>query len=106
MTDLEKRLKLLEDAIKEVVSQRADKVCWMDTYVMLGNFVGIEVTPESLALLPTEIFLGNCQHFDSSLKTGCPYNKDYATPYIEKLEARVKELEKEILLLRQYILLN
>lgn len=63
-------------AIKEVVSQKADDVCWMDVYVQLGKLVGITIRAESLALLPKATFLHNCEHYIDCLKKG----ETYVTP--------------------------
>lgn len=89
------RVEELENAIRSVVTQKADDVCWMDAYTMLGKLVGIEVTPESLALLPTAKMLDNCGRFIDSLKRGCPYEKDAATERIKELERSLYSNPKE-----------
>ncbi len=69
----EERIAELEDAIRWVVTQQADDVCWMDAYVKLGKLVGVEITLEQLALLPKEIMLKNCDRFIDHLQTGVAY---------------------------------
>ena len=86
-----RRIRELEAAITKVVTQSADDVCWMDAYVMLGDLVGIKVTPESLAMLPTAKMLGNCGKFIDSLKGGAAYDQDFATQRIKQLEADAVE---------------
>lgn len=38
------RVAELEEAIRWVVTQQADDLCWMDAYVRLGKLVGVEIT--------------------------------------------------------------
>lgn len=64
------RVRELEDAIREVVTQQGDDLCWMDIYTRLGKLVGVVVDP---TLLPDEEMLANCKRFISSLRSGCPY---------------------------------
>ncbi len=81
-TVLDLRLKLSQaqsdlmqvtEAIRYVVTQQADDVCWMDAYVKLGKFVGVDVTLESLKLLPKAVMMKNCDHFVDCLQLGVPY---------------------------------
>lgn len=65
------RLMRLDAAVRRVVSQRADDLCWMDVYVELAGLVGVEFVPELID--PPERMLGNCRRFVDSLKTGGPY---------------------------------
>ena len=45
----------------------------MDIYTKLGKLVGIPITQEQLALLPTKTMLNNCERFVHSLKSGVEY---------------------------------
>ena len=69
-------IKEFRKEITYVVTQKADDVCWLDAYVKLGKLVGIEITVESLALLPKGVFLDNCEHYIDCLKKG----EKYITP--------------------------
>jgi hypothetical protein len=69
-TPAEVRVKELEDAIREVVTQEMDDLCWMDVYTKLGRLVGVEFDP---ATLPAEVMLANCRRFVTALKAGRPY---------------------------------
>lgn len=73
MQELINRINELEEAIKWVVTQKADDLCWMDAYVRLGKLVGIEITLEQLSFLPEQKMLDNCKHYIRHLHTGCGY---------------------------------
>jgi hypothetical protein len=74
MSDESDRLKArvaeLEDAIRRVVTQEFDDLCWLDVYRDLSALVGVEF---DLKRLSTEEFLGNCARYERSLRTGEPY---------------------------------
>jgi hypothetical protein len=68
---LRARVEELEDAIKGVVTQRADDLCWRDVYTEMAKLVGIDFTPELIC--DQEKFLANCKRFDESLRSGGKY---------------------------------
>lgn len=70
---LQERIDELENAIRKVVTQEADNICFADVYIELGKLVGIEVTFESLKLLPEHKFRKNCDHFTTCLYNNLPY---------------------------------
>lgn len=70
------RVKELEDAIRWVVTQPADDLCWMDVYTKLAALVGIPFDPK---MLPRAKMLANCERFVDSLLIGCPYSTDALT---------------------------
>lgn len=72
--ELFERIHDLEDAIRKVVTQQADDVCWADAYIELGKLVGLEVTWESLKLLPEHKFRKNCDYFATCLYNNLPYS--------------------------------
>ena len=90
MTHMAKTLRIqeLEDAILNVVSQKADNLCWRDVYTQLANLlpdhkkVTVDSTP------PTDIFLGNCMKFEQSMRRA---DKRYLSP-----EQRREKLRLEI----------
>ena len=61
----------LRAAIRNVVTQRADALCWRDAYTDLAGLVGIQFCPQLIA--DPEQFAANCKHFDTSLRTGGKY---------------------------------
>lgn len=67
MTDYD----ILKNKVIEVVSQKADDVCWLDSYKELASLVGVKFDPE---LLPRERFLSNCSYFYDCLAKGQPYS--------------------------------
>jgi hypothetical protein len=69
---LQFRVSDLEHAIKEVVTQQGDNLCWMDAYQKLARLVGVDFDP---TLLDEGEMLANCKRFVRSLKAGCPYVK-------------------------------
>jgi hypothetical protein len=73
------RVKELEDAIRRVVTQQADDLCWMDVYNYLAALVGVRFDP---AMLPADQMLANCDRYVNSLKTGCPYATDNTTKMV------------------------
>lgn len=66
----QERVDQLETAIRKVVTQAGDDLCWRDIYVELARLVGIEFNPD---LLPKEQMLRNCERFIDSLASGAPY---------------------------------
>lgn len=67
---LKARVAELEGAIRYVLTQGQDDLCWMDVYTRLGALVGVRFEPN---VLPTEVFLANCARFEASLKSGLTY---------------------------------
>lgn len=67
--DLKAYRDLLE-AVRYVVTQQEDDVCWLDAYIKLAGLVGVVLDPK---LLPREKFLNNCSRFYDSLACGYPY---------------------------------
>lgn len=85
----------LEEAIRWVVTQQADDLCWMDAYVRLGKLVGVEITLEQLAMLPKAKMLDNCERFICHLQTGVGYKPEGLAEENERLRkelAYYKEL--------------
>lgn len=76
--ELKTEVSKLRDAIKGVVTERADRLCWRDVYTELGKLVDIEFSPELIA--EPEQFLSNCKQFDKSLREG----GSYLPVYVEK----------------------
>jgi hypothetical protein len=70
------RIEELEEAIRYVVTQKFDDVCWLDAYVKLGKLVGIDYDP---LLLPKAQFLHQCDHFYDCLASGETYRTDELT---------------------------
>lgn len=67
---LRTRVEALEAAIRDVVTQQGDNLCWLDAYQHLAGFVGVKFDP---TLLAPEEMLRNCRVFVYSLHSGCPY---------------------------------
>lgn len=65
------RLMKLEAAVRRVVTQRADDLCWRDVYTELAELVGVEFCPALMA--DPEQFNANCRRFDESLRNGGQY---------------------------------
>ncbi len=82
----------LEVAVKKVLAQKLDDVCWRDVYTELAAMVGVEWKPE---LLPKFVFLGNCSKFHDSLATGTPYATPPSLPGLHQLVAYSKKYEIE-----------
>jgi hypothetical protein len=76
LRNAQERIAELEDAIRYVVRQKFDDVCWLDVYVKLGKLVGIEYDP---LLLPREQFVRQCGHFYDCLASGESYKTDELT---------------------------
>ena len=83
------RVKELEDAIKEVVTQVADDLCWLDVYTNLSSLVGL---PFEVAMIPTNQFIANCKRYENSIRTGCKYDSDESSEVIKQLQAENQEL--------------
>lgn len=78
---LRERVAQLEDAIRKVVTQGGDDLCWRDCYTELAQLVGIEFCPKLIE--EPEKMLANCCQFIHSMRTGGKY-----TPvYVERNEA-------------------
>lgn len=69
--ELKAEVRRLRAAIRSVVTQRCDHLCWRDVYTDLSKLVGIEFEPEMID--DSEKMLVNCRQFIESLKTGGPY---------------------------------
>src|SRR5665213_1654583 len=61
----------LESAIKRVVTQEGDDLCWRDVYTELAGLVGIEFVPQ--LMVDPDKFAANCKAFDMSLRSGGKY---------------------------------
>jgi hypothetical protein len=81
MTEREKEL---EDAIRWVVTQQADDLCWMDAYTKLAALVGVKFDPK---MLPKEVMLRRCDRYIDSLLEGCPYATDEFTEFMRQRQA-------------------
>lgn len=66
-----RRARILEDAIRKVVTQRADDLCWRDVYTELAKLVGVDFKPELIC--DSDKFIANCRAFDKSLREGGEY---------------------------------
>ncbi len=86
--------------IKEVVTTKADDLCWMDVYTKLGAFVGIAVTQESLGTLPKSVMMTNCDKFTSDM---CHYSRDFASELLIHVIAERDSLKEEVNQLRKEI---
>jgi len=75
-----RRVAELESAIKKVVTQEGDDICWRDIYTDLAKLVGIEFCPKLIA--EPEQMLANCCEFVRSLRGG-----DYTPVYVERNKA-------------------
>jgi len=73
------RVRTLENAIRKVVTQRADDLCWRDVYTDLAKLVGVEFCPALIC--DPEKFIANCRQFDASLRGGGKYQP----VYVEKM---------------------
>jgi hypothetical protein len=65
------QLTKLEAAVKRVLSQRGDDICWRDVYTELAALVGVEFTPELIG--DREKMMANCKRFVDSMYDGGPY---------------------------------
>lgn len=77
------RLLRLDAAVRRVLAQRGDEVCWRDVYTELAGLVGVDPTPH--LMVGRDRFLENCQAFASSMYgSGLPYHP----VYVERKEQR------------------
>lgn len=90
------RITELEEAIRWVMTQRADDLCGMDVYVRLGRLVGIEITAEQLSMLPKGKMLANCEKFIDHLQTGIAYKPEGWAEENERLRVEITELKKMV----------
>ena len=74
--DFERLLKL-EAAVKSMLTQRGDDICWRDLYTELAKLVGVEFSPELIC--DRAKMLENCKRFIDSIYDGGPY----ITVYVE-----------------------
>ena len=72
------RLMSLDAAVRRVISQRADDLCWRDVYTELAALVGVDFCPQLIAEHCQ--FAANCRAFDLSLRTDGPYVPVYVEP--------------------------
>lgn len=79
-------LTIIKTLIRQIVTERADNLCWLDVYQKLAKFVGVSFDPLQL---PTAQFLGNCTHYECSMRTGRDYRPDEVTQRIVLLEERI-----------------
>lgn len=90
-------LERLRDAIRSVVTQEADDLCWLDVYTNLAKLVGIYFTPKLMA--DPEKFIANCRRFNKSLREGGKYTTaDGWRPLIGlrmPIPAEVRQMVKE-----------
>lgn len=68
---LQARILELETAIKRVVTQEGDDLCWRDVYTDLAGLVGIEFVPQ--LMVDPDKFAANCKAFDKSMRTDGKY---------------------------------
>lgn len=71
VAQLEARIVELETAIRNVVTQAGDDICWRDVYTDLAKLVGIDFCPQLIC--DSEKFISNCRKFDASLREGGKY---------------------------------
>jgi hypothetical protein len=81
------RLILLRDAVKRILAQNVDQVCWRDTYTELADLVSVDWKP---TLLPREAFIPNCERFCDSLLSG----EHYVAKFTERLKWTMDEPTK------------
>lgn len=84
-------LRQLEEAVRDVVAQEWDDVCWIDVYRRLGALLGIDFDPR---MIPAEKMKANCSRFVDSLIAGTEYEKDTETRVIEE-HHRAKQLLRD-----------
>jgi hypothetical protein len=65
------RLVALDGAVRRVLAQKGDDVCWRDVYTELAGLVGVDPTPHLIC--DERQFLANCRRFHQSLKSGGDY---------------------------------
>jgi hypothetical protein len=82
------RVQELETAIKDVVTQDLDNICWMDVYTKLAKLIGIEFNPFKL---PKDIFDANCARFSLAMYTDKPYSQDELTRHVMTLRFLAEE---------------
>jgi hypothetical protein len=70
----------LREAIRQIVTQRGDNICWRDVYTDLAKLVGVDFCPQLIA--DPEKMLVNCRAFVQSLQSG-----PYVPVYVENAEA-------------------
>ena len=67
------RIAELERAIRSVVTQSHDELCWLDVMRDLAKLVGVEFDPK---LLPRDQFERNCRRFAEHVYEGIPYRTE------------------------------
>lgn len=93
LAQLRAKVAELEEAIRWVVTQQADDLCWMDAYVRLGKFVGVEITLDQLAMLPKGKMMANCDHFITCLQKGIGYKPEGLAEENERLRAELVRIK-------------
>src|SRR5947209_3691874 len=89
-------LRRLREAVRRVVIQKGDDLCWRDVYTELASLLPDPPTVDHTP--PTDLFLRNCQRFEASMRSGQPYVPE--TAHDEPLPAQPGPLiaeEDEIL---------
>lgn len=77
-SELKGELVRLRTAIRDVIDQRGDDLCWRDVYTKLAALVGVEFVPQLMC--DPDTMRANCNRFIDSLYNGGPY----IPVYVEK----------------------
>lgn len=99
----ETELAEIKEAVRWVVTQQADDLCWMDVYVRLGKFVGVEITLEQLGMLPRAKMLSNCDHFIRHMQAGVGYAPEGLAEENDRLRAENADLRERLDSLRHAV---
>jgi hypothetical protein len=81
----------IKSAIRQIVTEPADNLCWLDVYQKLAAMVGIEFDP---VRLPREQMKAQCGRFIDSIYDGKPYTTDEATAEITSMRAKLARIEQ------------
>lgn len=76
-----RREALLPDAVRGVLAEPGDDICWYDVFVRLAWLVDVEFEP---AMIPPARMKAQCDRFIDSLATGCPYATDRMTELVRE----------------------
>lgn len=80
------RLMRLDAAVRRMVTQRGDDICWRDLYTELAGLVGLPFVPE--LMYSRNQMLANCERFVVSLYDGGPYIPLYPCSPAEKADGQ------------------